>query len=55
VFDWASVGAGLHLFCAVLAWSRWRFVAFAVDEKASTTLGCWLRRCTRPVVSRRSY
>ena len=39
VFDWADVGAGLHLFCAVLAWSRWRFVAFATNEKASTTLG----------------
>ena len=39
VFDWATVGAGLHLFCAVLAWSRWRFVAFAANEKASTTLG----------------
>ena len=39
VFDWASVGAGLHLFCAVLAWSRWRFVAFAADERACTTLG----------------
>ncbi len=39
VFDWASVGGGLHLFCAVLAWSRWRFVAFATDEKACTTLG----------------
>jgi transposase len=39
VFDWATVGPGLHLFCAVLAWSRWRFVAFAADEKAATTLG----------------
>ncbi len=39
VFDWADVGGGLHLFCAVLAWSRWRFVAFASNEKASTTLG----------------
>jgi len=39
VFDWADVGGGLHLFCAVLAWSRWRFVAFATNEKASTTLG----------------
>lgn len=39
VIDWASVGGGLHLFCAVLAWSRWRFVAFATDEKATTTLG----------------
>ena len=33
VIDWATVGGGLHLFCAVLAWSRWRFVAFATDEK----------------------
>ena len=39
VFDWADVGGGLHLFCAVLAWSRWRFVAFSANEKASTTLG----------------
>ena len=39
VFDWADVGAGLHLFCAVLAWSRWRFVAFATNERSSTTLG----------------
>ncbi len=39
VFDWATVGGGLHLFCEVLAWSRWRFVAFAADEKAGTTLG----------------
>ena len=38
VIDWATVGGGLHLFCAVLAWSRWRFVAFAADEKATTTL-----------------
>jgi len=39
VFEWADVGGGLHLFCAVLAWSRWRFVAFATNEKASTALG----------------
>jgi hypothetical protein len=38
VIDWATVGGGLHLFCAVLAWSRWRFLAFATDEKATTTL-----------------
>lgn len=38
VIDWATVGAGLHLFCAVLAWSRWRFVAFATNEKLTTTL-----------------
>ena len=29
---------GVHVFCAVLAWSRFRFVRFADDEKASTTL-----------------
>ena len=38
VIDWADVGHGLHLFCAVLAFSRWRFVAFAADERATTTL-----------------
>src|SRR5437016_10841898 len=35
--DWGSIGA-LHVFCAVLAWSRFRFVRFAADERASTTL-----------------
>jgi hypothetical protein len=29
----------LHVFCAVLAWSRVRFVRFAEDERAATTLG----------------
>src|SRR5579859_3633053 len=38
VIDWGSAG-GLHVFCAVLAWSRVRFVRFAADEKAATTLG----------------
>jgi transposase len=38
VIDW-GVLCGLHVFCAVLAWSRWRFVRFAADEKAATTLG----------------
>jgi transposase len=38
VIDWGSV-SGLHVFCAVLAWSRFRFVRFAADEKAATTLG----------------
>jgi hypothetical protein len=38
VIDWGSEG-GLHLFCAVLAWSRFRFVRFATDERAETTLG----------------
>ena len=36
VIDWGSEGP-LHVFCAVLAWSRWRFVRFAADEKAATT------------------
>ena len=38
VIDWAKSAPGLFLFCAVLAFSRWRFVAFATDQKASTTL-----------------
>jgi transposase len=37
VIDW-GVRDGLHVFCAVLAWSRVRFVRFAVEEKAETTL-----------------
>lgn len=37
VIDWGSEG-GLHVFCAVLAWSRFRFVRFAADERADTTL-----------------
>ena len=36
VIDW-GVQDGLHVFCAVLAWSRVRFVRFAADEKAATT------------------
>ncbi len=38
VIDWAQAAPGLFLFCAVLAFSRWRFVAFAADQRASTTL-----------------
>ena len=37
VIDWGALG-GLHVFCAVLAWSRFRFVRFARDERAETTL-----------------
>jgi transposase len=37
VTGWGSAG-GLHVFCAVLAWSRVRFVRFAADERAETTL-----------------
>jgi len=36
IIDWSSEG-GLHIFCAVAAWSRWRFVRFATDETAATT------------------
>ena len=36
VIDWGTE-AGLHIFCAVMAFSRWRFVRFATDEKAATT------------------
>ena len=36
IIDWGSVGP-LHVFCAVLAWSRLRFVRFAADETAQTT------------------
>ena len=35
--DW-GVQDGLHVFCAVLAWSRFRFVRFAADETAATTM-----------------
>src|SRR6201985_2509611 len=35
--DWGSTGP-LHVFCAVLAWSRFRFVRFAGNERSETTL-----------------
>ena len=35
--DWGSAGP-LHVFCAVLAWSRFRFVRFAGNERSETTL-----------------
>jgi len=37
IIDW-GVENGLHIFCAVSAWSRWRFVRFALNENAETTL-----------------
>ena len=37
VIDWGVLN-GLHVFCAVLAWSRVRFVRFAEDERADTTM-----------------
>jgi len=41
IIDWGELkvdGVMLHVFCAVLAWSRFRFVRFASDEKATTTM-----------------
>ena len=37
VIDWGVI-AGVHVFCAVLAWSRIRFVRLAADEQQATTL-----------------
>jgi transposase len=41
IIDWGELrvdGVLVHVFCAVLAWSRFRFVRFAADEKATTTM-----------------
>jgi len=37
IIDWGQEGP-LHVFCAVVAWSRLRFVRFAANETAGTTL-----------------
>ena len=37
VIDWGTED-GLSMFCAVLAWSRYRFVRFASDQRRETTL-----------------
>jgi hypothetical protein len=37
VIDWGVLG-GVHVFCAVLAWCRVRFVRFADNERADTTM-----------------
>ncbi len=37
VIDWGEIGA-LSVFCAVAAWSRWRFVFFADNQRSETTL-----------------
>jgi transposase len=37
VIDWGHLPGGLKVFCAVLAWSRVRFVRVARDETAATT------------------
>lgn len=36
-FDWGEIGP-LYVFCAVLAWSRWRFVCFADNLGSDATL-----------------
>jgi hypothetical protein len=38
IIDW-GMQAGVHVFCAALAWSRFRFVRVADNEKATTTFG----------------
>ena len=41
VIDWGEErieGRTVQVFCAVLAWSRFRFVRFATDQKQATTL-----------------
>jgi transposase len=37
VIDWGTIN-GLQVFCAVLAWSRYRFVRFATNQRRETTL-----------------
>jgi hypothetical protein len=42
VIDWGEekvAGRTVQVFCAVLAWSRFRFVRFAADQQQATTLG----------------
>jgi transposase len=43
---------GLKLFCAVLGWSRWRFVRFIRDESLETTLRLLAECFETPVASR---
>jgi hypothetical protein len=43
VFDWGEIGP-LFVFCAVLAWSRFRFVYFADNLRAETTMAA-LAQC----------
>jgi transposase len=38
VIDWGTLPDGVKVFCAVLAWCRVRFVRFARDETAATTM-----------------
>lgn len=38
VIDWGTLPGGVKVFCAVVAWCRVRFVRFARDETAATTM-----------------
>lgn len=49
--DWGSVGA-LHVFCAVLAWSRVRFVRFADNVGPRRPCRCWPSVLRSSAVSR---
>jgi hypothetical protein len=52
VMDWVQIGP-LHIFSAVLVWSRVRFVRFALDERRETTLR-WPSASRSSAASRRS-
>ena len=47
VFDWGEIGP-LFVFCAVLAWSRFRFVYFADNLRAETTMAA-LAQCMETI------
>lgn len=47
VFDWGEIGP-LFVFCAVLAWSRFRFVSFADNLGAETTMAA-LAECMETI------
>ncbi|MGH9305492.1 MAG: IS21 family transposase [Acidimicrobiales bacterium] len=47
VFDWGEIGP-LFVFCAVLAWSRFRFVCFADNLRADTTMAA-LAECMETI------
>jgi transposase len=38
VIDWGTLPEGIKVFCAVVAWCRFRFVRYARDETAATTM-----------------
>ena len=46
--DWGEevvAGGKVQVFCAVLAWSRFRFVRFAANQQQGTTLGLLAECC----------